>query len=200
MQFRDYKIFRADEIYHIYNRGNHKEQIFFDEQDYLNYIKRLKLALGKENSSELKVRPFPKNAFSILCYCLMPNHFHLMIKQNSDIGINQLMSKVGTSYAMYFNKKYNKVGNVFQDAFKAKIIDNDAYITYLSAYIHNNPGNPQTYPYSNFLDLIGERNGTLCDKSLLSFFENNPETYKKFVFLYNSSSYQKIQHLTFEED
>ncbi len=199
MQYRDYKIFRAGEIYHIYNRGNHKEQIFFDEQDYLNYIKRIKLALGKGSLSNLKIRPFPANTFSILCYCLMPNHFHLMVKQNSDIPISQLISKVSISYAMYFNKRYNKVGNIFQDAFKAKLIDSDSYLTYLSAYIHNNPENPQTYPYSSFPDLAGDRNGTICDKYLLSFFENNKETYKKFILSYNNSDYQKIQHLTFEE-
>src|SRR3989344_4815697 len=85
----------------------------------------------------LWVRPIPKGSFTILAYCLMPNHFHILIRQNLKIPIGQLMIKVCTSYAKYFNHKYNRVGNIFQDTFKAKVIETDEYLSYLSAYIHN---------------------------------------------------------------
>lgn len=101
---------------------------------------------------------------------------------------------------MYFNHKYQKVGNLFQDAFKAKLVDNDSYLTYLSAYIHNNPVNIEKFPYSSFLDYCGGRQGTLCDKSLiLGMFQNNTEAYKKFVLGFNQKYQVKIEHLLFEE-
>ena len=130
-----------------------------------------------------------------MCYCLMPNHFHFLIRQNSDIGIDRLITKVCTSYAMYFNKKYEKVGNLFQDAFKAKLVDNDSYLTYLSAYIHNNPVNVELYPYSSFPDYCGVRSGQICEQQLLlGMFDNDRQAYKKFVLGYNPDYENKIQH------
>lgn len=200
MRFRDYKIFRANEIYHIFNRGNQKQNVFLEESDYLNFLKRIKIVTGQIISTHLRITPLPKNAFTIICYCLMPNHFHLMIKQNTDLGIDRLLTKICTSYAMYFNRKYEKVGNLFQDAFKAKVLENDSYLTYLSAYIHNNPQNTQNYPYSSFLDYCGLRDGTICDKSLLlGFFNNDRQKYKNFVLGYNKEYQDQIQHLLFEE-
>ncbi len=123
-----------------------------------------------------------------------------MIRQNSDIGIDRLITKACTSYAMYFNRKYKKVGNLFQDAFKAKLIDDDSYLTYLSAYIHNNPLDIKNYPYSSFLDYCCGRNGTICKKDLLlDIFNNNFDDYEKFVLGYNQTYENKIKHLLFEE-
>jgi putative transposase len=200
MKFRDYKTFRAGQIYHVFNRGNQKQNIFVDESDYLNFLKRITIVLGQMTEHGLRIKPVPKEAFSILCYCLMPNHFHLLIRQNSNLGIDRLIAKASTSYAMYFNRKYKKVGNLFQDAFKAKLVDNDSYFTYLSAYIHNNPSDPKIYPYSSFLDYCGDRAGTLCEKDLLlGMFANDPMAYKKFVEKYDQSYENKISHLIFEE-
>lgn len=130
----------------------------------------------------------------------MPNHFHFIIKQNSDIGVNQFISKVCTSYASYFNKKYKQVGHLFQDTFKAKVIDNDEYITYLSAYIHNNPENPLSYKYSSLLEIINPNQERLCQgKIILNWFDHNPNIYRNFV-LSNKNSYSVIDHLLFNED
>jgi putative transposase len=199
MRDRDYKIFRAGEYYHVFNRGNNKQPIFMDDADYLNFIKRCKLVLGKISDPKLNIKPLPEGCLDIVCYCLMPNHFHFLIKQNGDIGIDRFITKVCTSYAHFFNKKYERVGNLFQDAFKAKLVDTDTYLNYLSAYIHNNPPKPAEYSFSSFQDITGLRSGTLCNTNiLLGMFENNCETYKKFVLLFTENQKSSIEHLTFE--
>ncbi len=202
MQNRDYKTFREGEYYHIYNRGNQKQKIFLDEADYKNFLKRclITLNLVPSDSHNLRIQPLALNSLSVICYCLMPNHFHFVIRQNSNIGINRFISKVCTSYASYFNKKYNQVGHLFQDTFKAKLIDSDEYISYLSAYIHNNPDRPESYPYSSFNEIINPKNESICKNSdILEWFNHNPQHYKKFV-LDNKKQSPLIEHLLFEEN
>lgn len=205
MNSRDYKIFRAGHCYHIYNRGNHKEEIFLDDQDFLNFFKRLNFCLfGKSAagvSGRLRITTVPFGAFDILSYCLMPNHFHFLIRQNLNLGIDRLISRTCTSYVKYFNNKYDRVGNLFQDAFKAKLVYDDSYLTYLTAYIHNNPSNPLEYAYSSFKDYLGERSDRLCSKDfILSMFQNNSQEYKKFVLNFSAKDQDKIQPFIFEEE
>lgn len=206
MNARDYKLFRAGHYYHIYNRGDNKEDIFLDEQDYFNFLKRLKIILGLMpvpnigHRGALKLKSLPKDSFSILSYCLMPNHFHILIKQNNKLEIGKLITKLSTSYVKYFNAKYLRVGNLFQDTFKAKVVDNDSYITYLSAYIHNNPVDPLNYVYSSFHDYIGLRQGTICDtRFILEYFKGSQEAYKSFVLGYSDKENKMVEHLAFDE-
>lgn len=201
MNTRDYKLFRAGEYYHIYNRGDNREKIFLDDQDYVNFLKRLKLVLGMPTVSSLRVRPLPVNSFTVLVYCLMPNHFHFLIRQNSEIPLGDLINKVGTSYVKYFNARYKRVGNLFQDIFKAKRIDNDSYLTYLSAYIHNNPAEPFNYAYSSLPEYLGIRSGALCDPGfVINYFNGDREKYKEFVQNYTQRMHEQIKHLVFDED
>jgi putative transposase len=193
MKNRDYKIFIPNGYYHIYNRGSDKQVIFVDETDYLNFLKRLKLVLGLASSSTLNIKPLPPHSFSFLSYCLMPNHFHFLIRQNTNVGIPNLISKLCTSYCMYFNKRHKRVGPLFQDTFKAKMVDSDQYLSYLSAYIHNNPAEPLQHAYSSLPDILGLRNGTIADKNtLLGWFNNNASDYRKFIESFNQSNKQII--------
>lgn len=209
MRFRDYKIFRAGNFYHVYNRGNARKDIFHDDSDYIQFLKRLKIVLGMvppqlisttdKKRRILTLTSLPRRAFTIAAYCLMSNHFHFLIKQNSEVGVDRLISKLCTSYAAYYNRKYEHVGHVFQDTFKAKVIDLDEYIIYLSAYIHNNPPNIFAYPYSSFLDYIANRGGTICDQTpILSYF-NDKKSYKDFVLGYNQKMEARISDLLFDE-
>ena len=185
MNTRDYKLFRAGNCYHIYNRGDNKEEIFKEPQDYENFLKRLKLAAGIPIQTTLRIKPCPKDSFYILSYCLMPNHYHILVKQNSEVPIGDLINKVATSYVKYFNAKYRRVGNLFQDIFKAKHIDSDSYLTYVTAYIHNNPADPFRYTYSSLPDYLGLRAGTLCNTEfILNLFKKDRAAYKKFVECY----------------
>ena len=139
----------------------------------------------------------------IICFVLMGNHYHLLLKQLKDKGISKFMLKVGTGYAMYFNQKYKRTGRLFEGTFKSILADRDSYIVYLSRYIHLNPaermesaqdedkkkerGNVavflSNYKWSSYLDYIGKKNfPSVIDKSfILNYFNNNPESYFKFV-------------------
>lgn len=202
MRDRDYKTFRPNNYYHVFNRGNNKQAIFLDDADYISFLKRLKFVLGllSVSRNQTRIRPLPAGAFSIITYCLMPNHFHFLIRQNSDVGIDKLIQKVITSYVSYFNKRYNRVGGLFQDQFKAKLVDNDSYAQYVSAYIHNNPANLD-YDYSSYKDIVGARGGAIADKDiLLSWFNNDRNQYKSFVGGFGQKERQQIQDLLFEDE
>ena len=201
MNTRDYKIFRAGHFYHIYNRGDNRENIFLDDQDFAAFLIRLKVALGISVKSTLRIKPFPADSFTIAAYCLMPNHFHFLVRQNADASIGDLIKKLTTSYVKYFNAKHKRIGNLFQDTFKAKLIDSDSYLSYITAYIHNNPTDPFSYAYSSLPEYIGTRNGNLCNPEfILGFFKGNKELYKSFVQNYTLKDHEKIKYLVFDED
>jgi REP element-mobilizing transposase RayT len=181
---RDYKNFAPSTIAHIYNRGNNKEKIFFDEQDYKAFLFRLGLCMGfteeELNKEKLITMPHSRiringnnNLFKLHSFCLMPNHFHLLIEQLGDIPISKLISQVCTSYAMYINKKYKRVGHVFQDCFKTVLIENNPQLMWTSAYIHMNPvkdglvKNPEEYNWSSYNDFALDRNLSIVSKKLL---------------------------------
>lgn len=135
--------FTTDCYYHIYNRGVEKRVIFQDTKDY----QRLLLSLEEFNNPEpghISTRPIyeatpRRKLVEILGYCLMPTHYHLLLKQINDTGITQFMHKLGTGYTMFFNKRWSHSGVIFESTFKAKIIENDDYLIHLSRYIHLNP-------------------------------------------------------------
>ncbi|MFM7088945.1 MAG: transposase [Candidatus Paceibacterota bacterium] len=182
MNNRDFKNFCRGEIYHIYNRGNNKEKIFFKDSDYKAFLFRLSLVLGfsaeelkKEKlisvpNSRIRISAFEKSDFKIHSFCLMPNHFHLLIEQTGDVPISKLVSKVCTSYAMYVNKKYGRVGHLFQDQFKAVHVDNNEQLMWIFHYIHQNPvkdnliKTPEEYVWSSYLDFKANRNLIFIDK------------------------------------
>ena len=144
------------EYYHIYNRGNGKNKIFISKEDYDHFMKLLYIC-NSENSFtfrdsivEQKINAWDFNRgeplVEICAWVLMPNHFHiLLISHRSDIWeegynpITEFMRKLSTAYAMYFNKKYNRTGALFEGKFKSKYVEKDNYFNYLFAYIHFNP-------------------------------------------------------------
>jgi putative transposase len=136
-------IFAEGEIYHIYNRGNSKQKIFHDQQDHSYFIS---LLISMNTVTRVAVRDIKninsiKEDFivSIGAYCLMQNHFHILIKQEKENGISKFMQKVSTAYVMYYNKKYKHTGALFEGKFKSKYAGEDTYLKYLFAYIHLNP-------------------------------------------------------------
>ena len=191
------KEFVPEAYYHIYNRGVAKQKIFLDDQDYKTFLSYLKLYLTFPNlqGPTLKVSPSRqlKNYFDqikLLAYCLMPNHFHLFVWQKDANEITNFMRSLITKYAIYFNKKYKRVGPVFQGNYKAVIVKTENQFIYLSKYIHRNPLPLPTrldlegYKYSSYSVYLGRYNQTWVDKSeLLSYFSkiNNNQSYKKFV-------------------
>lgn len=171
-------------MHHIYNRGVNKQEIFLEPNDYRAMLLRLGILLGfpKPAGCKLQLKAFDSTDFEILGYCLMPNHFHLQIRQMNNVLTSELVHKLCTSYGMYFNRKYDRLGPVWQDTFKAKDVTDDPYLLTLSAYIHNNPTNPENYAYSSYQDYLGVRASKLCSpKFVLSMFGDDRVQYKRFV-------------------
>ncbi len=188
MRYRDYKNFYRGGYFHVYNRGNNKQPIFLEESDYEQFLKRLSLVLQLPMTrgtlgKRIRLRPLPVKTFSILAYCLMPNHFHILVRQNSLVPVSKLIAKVCTSYSMYFNKKYKRVGTLFQGEFKSKTVLDDVYVQHLSAYILNNPTDPENYNFSSFreyFDLASVDNIT-DTRVILEMFGQNQQRYLDFV-------------------
>ena len=184
--------------YHIYNRGVDKREVFTNNRDYFNFLIRLRdfnndsifeqrLYAHKEPSSFIakELGSLPR-LMEIICYCLIPNHYHLLLKQLMDRGIGKFLHKIGTGYVNYFNKTYNRNGVLFQGKYKAVEVVSDEQLLYLSAYINGNAEIRQitkatNWPWSSYLDYLGERQGTLCRKEeILNGFENLAD-YKNYL-------------------
>jgi putative transposase len=142
-------VFEVDGYYHLYNRGTDKRRIFLGVKDYQRFLSLLYLCNNKEgvhlgnyrglSSVELFKVPVKEKLVHIGAYCLMPNHFHILAKEIQEGGISLFMKKLLTGYAMFFNKKYDRSGALFQGPFKAINVAEDRYLQYLFAYIHLNP-------------------------------------------------------------
>ncbi len=180
-------IFTAQGFYHVYNRGHNRQTIFFDAKDYRRYLKRLGEYLIKHD-------------VTLLAYCLMPNHVHLLLRQDDEEPIDRFIHRLHTAYTMYFNIKYERVGAVFQGRFKAKLVDSDEYLLHVSRYIHINPieivqdyaqGRALSvelgkYPWSSYGEYLKSGPENLCDLSIIqNYFSNSPlrgkTTYRSFI-------------------
>ncbi len=138
---RDYKNFTTGNSYHVYNRGNNKQSIFVDDEDkriFLFFLSEGVFPMYFMDQKGRRRKLLPPNQFGIQAYSIMPNHYHLLIKQYSYTSICKLIQKVCTSYVKYFNNKYNRVGHLFQDKFKAVLIKDDRQFQWTVEYIHNN--------------------------------------------------------------
>lgn len=206
------KQYAEDSYYHIYNRGVEKRLIFQDTQDYyvfLSYLKdylipkdekglRDKLADPNTSYKErdkiiklLRLNNFAKE-ITLLAFCLMPNHFHFQIKQNGENSIDKFMNSLGTRYSMYFNRKYKRVGPLYQGVYKAVLITTDEQLLELSRYIHKQALALQGQAWergmeeqpSSYLDYIGKRKAHwVHPEEILGFFsKTNPKlSYEAFV-------------------
>ncbi len=166
--------------YHIYNRGAHQTSIFREPKNYLFVIAKVK------EYSQL-------NNLSMISYNLMPTHYHFLTRQDGDEPAGSLPQFVFNSYSKAYNKMYDHSGTLFEGRFKAKPVQASSYLLHLCRYIHGNPvkdglvTNPADWPYSNYLEWIGERSGSLVDREFINDQFDNPEEYKKFLFQYLKS-------------
>ena len=200
--------FEINETYHVYNRGVEKRNIFESESDYVRMMLLL-LVCNSTNSVQIRnmLRPYqgrtlagmagffeketPKNKIvDVLAYCLMPNHFHLVLHERSEGGISKYIQKILTAYTMYFNKKYDRNGVLFQGMTKSQHIDNEAQYLHIFDYVHKNPISLiqhdwkekgvkdkkrvrtflEEYQYGSYRDFMDKQSAT---RSILSFNGNN---------------------------
>jgi putative transposase len=200
------------EFYHVYNRGTEKRDIFKDETDYDRFTSLLYVSNGNtpvhlqlqgRTLKEVLEVDRGEPLVDIGAYCLMPNHFHLLLTEKTDNGISKFMQKLTTGYTMYFNKRYERNGSLFQGKFKASHAQEDRYLKYLLSYIHLNPIKllePQwkesgikdkkiaeefleTYTYSSFLDYLGKTRAEnkLINTEILPKYYEMPKDFKTSV-------------------
>ena len=196
--------FENDICYHVYNRGVEKRIIFLDHRDYERFLDTITyylysptisyshfLSLGSETKKRYLDSIRKKKRVQILCYTLMPNHFHLLLKQEVEQGISQFIADISNSYTKYFNLKRSRVGNLLQGTFKATIIENGESFLQVSRYIHLNPyassrvnwrKKLDTYPYSSYRNWIKGVSNTLVDvPAIKQFIDYDKKDYTQFV-------------------
>src|SRR3989344_4688823 len=206
------KSYVADGLYHVYNRGVNKGDIFFDEKDYRVFLSYVATALTAKDEKKLKTIIFEESRsykerreatqllrlknfigkIDLLAYCLMPNHFHFLLKQQGEDDMSAFVQALMTRFTMYENRRHKRVGRVFQGPYKAVLITDDAQLLHVSRYIHRNPfslkrprllrlrAQPSSYP--NYLGEIYQ--GWIKPQEILSYFSHAKtglQSYKEFV-------------------
>ena len=203
------KDYRPNTYYHLYNRGVDKQKIFRDEKDFKKFLGYLKLYLTPINlqGSSLQAPVRLKNYYGkvrLHAYCLIPNHYHFLLYQVDIDGINHFMRSLATKYSLYFNKKYKRVGPLYENIFKAVEIKTETQLTYISKYIHRNPVDILTtrmfledYKYSSYSNYLGRFSQSWVETSeILSYFKK--QSYQNFVEEQEERDVVTIKDLTID--
>ncbi|MFZ5366298.1 MAG: transposase [Patescibacteria group bacterium] len=202
------KIYIENGHYHVYNRGVEKRDIFLDEQDYKVFLHFLKRYLTAPPESPDRIQPGWKfdlfDKLNLIAYCLMPNHFHLLIKQLTKEAMAEFIRALSNSYIRYFNEKYERIGPLFQGTYKAVLVETEPYLLHLTRYIHLNPielepgeVKPGTrfnlgeilerYSYSSYGEYLGKRKTVwIHSEEILAFFKTAQKTTLKDILSYQS--------------
>jgi putative transposase len=139
--------FALDKFYHIHNRGNNKERIFFEQENYRFFLRKF-------------IEYMPPKDVEIHAYCLMPNHYHFIIRLIEDFDYSKAMQHFGISFAKSMNSWYGRVGHLFQGRFGARVVHSTEYLLHLSRYIHLNPvkaclvKSAQDWEFSSYQDYL----------------------------------------------
>ena len=219
------KTYIKNGCYHIYNRGVEKRIIFLDQQDYGVFLSYLKEYLLPKNEKELHTRlSDPKISYqekekvlkllrlnnfnqeiTLLAYCLMPNHFHFFVKQKNLGAIDKFMNSLGTRYTMYFNRKYKRVGSLYQGVYKAVLVEREPQFLHLSKYIHQQAlasqgealrGQPSSLP-----DYLGlQKTLWVKPEEVLSYFSRTNPLLSYENFMAKSDGSEVLKNITLDED
>lgn len=211
------KLYLKDTYYHVYNRGVEGRDIFQDDKDYkvfLGFIKRYLTILIQDEVQPQRIQWKQKlyDEVQLTAYCLMPNHFHLLLKQKTKEGMTKFIRALMNSYVRYFNRKYKRIGGLFQGIFKAVPIDNDAYLLHLTRYIHLNPLDVEGMDlhkledyYCSYGEYIGRRETPwIVHKEISVNFGSKLagigrfDSYRDFVEKYHENSGQLLGNLVLE--
>lgn len=197
------------QIYHVYNRGTEKRRIFESQRDYQRFLKTLnyyhfkgpKPKFSQFSPNGLFKPDLSKKIVEILTFCLMPNHFHLLLKQVRDGGITELVSKLSNSYTKYFNIKHSRTGLLLQGEFKSVLIESGEQLIHVSRYIHLNPiasflvRDLNDYQWSSYKEYVNNSNGFCSKDDILGFFKST-ESYQQFCLdqVSYAQSLERIKH------
>lgn len=164
----------AGQYYHVYNRGTNRQKIFACDENYLFLLRRI-------------VQYSASSAVTFIAYCLMPNHYHFLLRAESDDSLSPFVQRLFNSYTQAYNRQQRRSGTLFEGRAKSKLVDKDKYILHLARYIHLNPVkkglvmHPRDWPYSNYREWVGSRSGKLYDPEFVAMFFRTPEEYERFV-------------------
>lgn len=195
------EIFAIGEYYHIYNRGVDKRDVFLDDRDRMRFINTAYVLNNfleipyRFDLQTLMPREFLKPReplVKIVAGCLMSNHFHFFVTPLQENGISKFLHKFGVSYTMYFNKRYERSGRLFESTFKARHVDSHDYASYLTQYIHLNP-----------MDLFQTKSGTGAVEKLENYMWSTLPDYlgkkSRFSQLLNGNFRDEVLDISKEE-
>lgn len=196
--------FVSGQYYHVYNRGVDKRTVFLRYGHYKRFIATMSSIL---NTGSATPRPHYNQSLAlklkvnIIAYCLMPNHYHFLIKQLTGNGITEFMHKIDTSYTKYINLNLKRSGRLFENTFKAKLIDNEPLFIHTARYIHLNPviarltPSLELWPWSSYLETIGKRDPSFCTISeILQYFSKNEPQKQYENFVNDQRAYAQLLH------
>lgn len=217
-------VFANDEIYHVFNRGIDKRPTFTNKTE----LNRAMLTLDLYRFSELPIRlskiltlPLDERTqiidnirkesnklVEIICFCLMPNHFHFLLRQKIENGISIFAANFTNSYTKYFNAKQERVGPLFQGLFKAVHIDSDEQLMHVSRYIHLNPVSSflieadelESYQWSSYPEYMDKSPNNIISKEIILDMFGSKEKYRQFVLdqVDYARELEQIKHLILE--
>lgn len=223
MSYHREQILATGEYYHIFNRSVGNEEVFhttkhkqrfLDLAEYYQYSQQIRFSLYlnlPKEQKEMYLSSYRKQVatISVHAYSIMPNHYHLLIKQETDNGIAKFTSNIQNSYAKYYNILNNRHGSVFQNPFKAKLVETDGELLHLSRYIHLNPvtsylinvDDLEDYPWTSFREYLSTEKSNLIKRQLILKLAGSPHKYKAFVE--NQADFQRklkiIRGLLFDQ-
>ncbi|MBI4066402.1 transposase [Candidatus Gottesmanbacteria bacterium] len=215
-----------DQVYHVFNRGIERRTIFTKKREYQRMTDTLwyyhhahvpmtlsayyALPQTAKETMTARLNSDTRNSVSILAYCLMPNHFHLLIRQHIDLGIQKFMANIQNSYTKYFNTKYKRVGPLLQGIFKAVWIESDEQLLHVSRYIHLNPvasflvseAQILDYPWSSLPEYENRHDGGVCETTTILGMIKTRTAYRTFVCdqVGYAKTLGKIKYITIDGD
>ena len=219
------KVFLANgEVYHVFNRSIERKPVFISKKEYFRALTtvdfyrfanpplKLSKALILEREKRIEffrqLKDRGQQLVEILSYCLIPNHFHFLLRQQLNNGISRFLSNFANSYTRYFNTKYQRTGALFQGIFKAVRIENDEQLVHVSRYIHLNPvvsflvdeGNLEGYLWSSLPEFLDIEKRELCSTGAILSFFSSKNKYREFVHdqIDYTKKLEEIKHLILE--
>jgi putative transposase len=162
------------QFYHFYNQGAHGVSIYREEKNYFFVLRKM-----QAYCQSLRLAP--------IAYCLLPNHYHYLIRQDGEPVAGLLPQRVYNSYSKAYNKRYGHRGTLFAGSYRVKAVEEEGYLLHLCRYIHANPvihglvDDVVDWPYSNYLEWIGERSGRLVDREFVKAHFPTADLYRAFV-------------------
>lgn len=172
--------FTEGQVYHIFNRGVEKRSLFLDANDFYRFLNTFfyylhggTIKFSVVTDRVLKQQFAEQPRFTLIAYCFMPNHYHVLFSPQPGSSVANLLRRVQDSYAKYFNTRYERVGGLFQGPFKAVWVKTDEQLLHLVRYIHLNPvvagisKRPHEYPWSSCLEYLGRTKRSWCQRTII---------------------------------